>query len=192
MCFVAVNQQPLSDKELVELLEKFSTPRSYYFLRWKHRVGGFWERRKDEYKSLEDDIRDRITSLNNPSPENPPTETFPSPEGQLFNSILEIRWKQQKGGYQVLILSSQNQQSIFTYQDKQLFLQLEEKKITFKIVKENWEVLEQNTLTHSPTETRFPKNLPQSVNDEKVNIAQRYFRDKNTATVHFVALTVRD
>ncbi len=198
MCFVAANRETLSEKELIDLLENFSAlPNydipSYYFLRWKHRVGGFWERRKEKYEGLEDDIRDRLTIPlpKDPLPNNPPvkpTEPFPSPEGQLFNSILEIRWKKQQGGYQVLILSSQNKQSIFNSQDEQLFLKLQSTKISFKSIRDNWEILEQSTITYSPTETRFPKSL----NIEKLNIAQRYFRDSDTATVHFVALTVRD
>ncbi|KAF3889085.1 MULTISPECIES: hypothetical protein [Nostocales] len=175
MCFVGFNQQPLSKEKLLELLDKHSTLPSYYFLRWKHRVGGFWERRNEKFGNIEDDIRERLKNnlpknslQNNPTPE--PTETFPSPEGQLFNSILEIRWKRQKGEYQVLVLSSKDTEADFTP------------------IQRNWEILEQNALTHSPTETRFPKGL----NTEQLNIAQRYFRDSHTATVHFVALTVKN
>ena len=173
MCFVAVSEKALSKQELIELLESLSTSPSYYFLRWKHRVGGFWKRRKDEYKNLENDICDRLTK--NPLSsihQAAPTEAFPSPEGQLFNSILEIRWKQKQGEYQVLILSSQKQAI----------------EINFKPIEYNWEVLEENVLVYASRETRFPKTL----NQEKLNIAQRYFRDKNTATTHFVALTVRE
>ncbi len=179
MCFVGVNQQPLSAEELIKLLEKLSTPPSYYFLRWAHRVGGFWllGSEDSEYSSLEADIRDRLQQ--NPTNLQPnsvnsstPTETFPSPQGQLFNSILEVRWQQKQGKYEVLLLSSQDDE-----QDN------------FRAVKGNWEILEQNALLHSPKETRFPKSL----NSEDIkNIAQRYFRDQNTATVHFVALTIKN
>lgn len=179
MCFVGINQQPLSAPELIELLEKFSTPPSYYFLRWAHRVGGFWQRRKD-IANLEDDIRDRLQSnpVNNSTSKQ--TESFPSPEGQLFNSILEVRWKQKLGKYEVLLLSSQNQASIFQFQNE---------RDNFRSIPGKWEILEQNLLLHSPKETRFPKNL----NSEDIkNIAQRYFWDKDTATVHFVALTIKN
>lgn len=177
MCFVGVNQKPLSAFELIELLEKFTSSPSYYFLRWTNRVGGFWERRSEEFPELEADILRRLQESQNNVDNNltsKPSEPFPSPEGQLFNSVLEIRWKQQKGGYQVLILSSQKIENILAYD--------------FKPISDSWEILEQSALIHSHTETRFPKNL----NLEKINIAQRYFRDKNTATVHFVALTVKN
>ncbi|MHC5915564.1 MAG: hypothetical protein ACYTXE_32245, partial [Nostoc sp.] len=59
----------------------------------------------------------------------------------------------------------------------------------FRPIKGNWEILEQNALLHSPTETRFPKGLN---SEDKKNIAQRYFRNKDTATVHFVALTIKN
>ncbi|MEH2181071.1 hypothetical protein [Nostoc sp.] len=189
MCFVGVNQQPLSADELIKLLERLSTPPSYYFLRWAHRVGGFWRLGSEdcEYFSLEADIRDRLQQnptnlqpnpVNNSTPKQP--ETFPSPEGQLFNSILELRWKQKQGKYEVLLLSSQDEAPIFQPQDEQY---------NFRPIKGNWEILEQNALLHSPKETRFPKSL----NSEDIkNIAQRYFRDQNTATVHFVALTIKN
>jgi len=181
MCFVGVNQQPLSAEELIKLLQKFSTPPSYYFLRWAHRVGGFWllGSEDSEYTSLEKDVRDRLQQnpVNNSTPKQP--ETFPSPQGQLFNSILEVRWQQKQGNYEVLLLSSQDKAPIFQLQDKQY---------SFRSIRGNWEILEQNVLLHSPTETRFPKSL----NSEDIkNIAQRYFRDKHTATVHFVALTIK-
>ncbi|UKP00944.1 hypothetical protein [Nostoc sp. UHCC 0870] len=173
MCFVGVNQQPLSAEELIKLLQKFSTPPSYYFLRWAHRVGGFWRlgAEDSEYTSLEADVRARLQKNLD--------ETFPSPQGQLFNSILEVRWQQKQGKYEVLLLSSQDKAPIFQLQNKQY---------SFRPIKRNWEIIEQNVLLHSPTETRFPKDL----NSEDIkNIAQRYFRDKHTATVHFVALTIK-
>lgn len=172
MSFVGTNQQPLSQQELIELLEKVSTTPSYYFLRWKHRVGGFWQRRKQNFPKLEEDISNytQQTSENHTL-----SEPFPSPEGQLFNSTLEIRWKRQSENYQILILHSQD---IQTYFDS----------IQLKPISGKWETREQKALIHSPKETRFPKKL----NTEPLNIAQRYFVDSRTATVHFVALTVRD
>jgi hypothetical protein len=170
MCFVGVHQQPLSAEELITRLDDFSTSPSYYFLRWTHRVGGFWQRRRVEFPCLEEDIRDRLQKnpVNNFNPKQ--SEAFPSPEGQLFNSGLELRWKQQQGKYQVLLLSSHNAEPGFIP------------------IPGKWEILEQNTLVHPPKETRFPKAL----NSDKINIVQRYFRDCNTATVHFVALTVKN
>ncbi|BAY07497.1 hypothetical protein [Calothrix sp. NIES-2098] len=157
MCFVGVHQK--SATELIKLLEKLSTPDSCYFLRWTNRVSGFW-RRRSEIESLKEDICDRL--LNHPS------QQFPSPEGQLFNHHLELRWKKQGELYKVLLLTT---------------LKLEP---GFEPVGENWEVLDRNAHQYSATDSRFP----QGFTSDDVKIAQRYFRDSTTATVHFVALTI--
>ncbi len=181
MSFVGTNQQPLCEDKLIALLEKISIPSSYYFLRWKHRVGGFWERRKTDFPNLKHDIGDRTSHplwaypTQKTSQNNPVSEPFPSPEGQLFNSTLEIRWKRQSKDYQILILHSQDIQTDFH-------------SIQLKPLPGKWETREQNALIYSPKETRFPKNL----NTEQLNIAQRYFLDNRTAIVHFVALTVKN
>lgn len=170
MCFVGFSKQPLTASELIALLQQelFSTSSSYYFLRWQHRVGGFWQRRND-FADLAADIRDRLYNhpVNNFTPKQP--ETFPSPEGQLFNSTLELRWKQAGDKYRVLILSSRKSEP------------------DFQRIERDWQFSEQSAIVHRSTETRFPKAL----NSDKVNIAQRYFSDRATATVHFVALTVK-
>ncbi|GAX45312.1 hypothetical protein NIES4075_63330 [Tolypothrix sp. NIES-4075] len=171
MSNVWVNEEPLSTDELIERLEELTTSPSYYFLRWAHRVGGFWQRRSDKFANLGDDIRDRLNNypINGVAPKHP--EPFPSPQGQLFNSVLEVRWQIKQGKYQVLLLGSQ------------------EIVPGFKAIERDWEIIEQNVLIHPQDETRFPKGLESDVVN---NIAQRYFRDKNTATVHFVALTLKN
>ncbi|GGA44730.1 hypothetical protein [Okeania sp. KiyG1] len=79
MSFVGTRQLNSVD-ELEELLTKISheNANSYYFLRWPHKVSGI-------VKNL-------------------PSE-FPSSEGQMFNEKLELRWKKNHKGYQVLVLS---------------------------------------------------------------------------------------
>jgi len=130
-----------SAEELRSLLHQLKSENSCFFLRWPHKVSGFC-------KSLPDD--------------------FPSPEGQMFDSQKEVRWKQQGKGYSVLLLSAS------------------EAHAGFEPVGEAWEVHVQNAHLYPPTETRFPKGI----NDQQVNISQRYFADPQTATVHFVALKV--
>jgi hypothetical protein len=100
-----------------------------------------------------------------------PTETdFPMIEGQMFNQKCELRWKQKcKDSYEVLLLSIAGE-----YPD-------------FAKVGEDWQTQDRDAHLYSSTETRFPKGFP----SKKLDIAQRYFIDKKTATVHFVALTVR-
>ncbi|MGJ5632332.1 hypothetical protein [Nostoc sp. CALU 1950] len=99
-----------------------------------------------------------------------PTETdFPMIEGQMFNQNSELRWKQKRrDSYEVLLLSVAGE-----YPD-------------FERVGEDWQTQDRDAHLYSHTETRFPKGFP----SKKLDIAQRYFIDKKTTTVHFVALTV--
>lgn len=140
MSFVGIKKLA-SVEELRELLTQKSSKPSYYFLRWTHKVSGI------------------VNQL-------PPD--FPSPEGQMFNADWELRWKQQKKGYEVLILSNADDEPGFTK------------------VGQSWETQLRQAQIYGSTETCFPKEFIA----ENVNIAQRYFRDSQTAIVHFVALTV--
>lgn len=130
-----------SAEELRSLLHYLKSENSCFFLRWPHKVSGFC-------KALPDD--------------------FPSPEGQMFDSQKELRWKSQGKGYSVLLLSAS------------------EAHADFEPVGKAWEVHVQDAHLYPKTETRFPKGI----NDQQVNISQRYFADPQTATVHFVALKV--
>lgn len=130
-----------SAEALRSLLQQQQTEKSCFFLRWPHKVSGFCR-------------------------ELPPD--FPSPEGQLFDSQKELRWKQQGQGYSVLLLSASGPQP------------------EFDPLGSAWEIQTQNAHLYPKTETRFPKGI----NDQQVNVGQRYFTDPETATVHFVALKV--
>lgn len=101
-------------------------------------------------------------------------------EGQMFNSDRELRWKKQGGSYEALLLSS-----VAAYLEG------------FEPIGENWEYCDRAAYFHDLDEPKFPKTfIYKGENDEKIdfkniNIGQRYFQEKSTATVHFVALTVR-
>ncbi|BAZ02574.1 hypothetical protein NIES37_65870 [Tolypothrix tenuis PCC 7101] len=99
-----------------------------------------------------------------------PTENdFPMLEGQMFNQNCELRWKyKRKDSYEVLLLSVAGE-----YAD-------------FSPVGKDWDIQDRNAHLYGSTETRFPKGFP----EKAANIAQRYFIDKQTSTVHFVALTI--
>jgi hypothetical protein len=100
----------------------------------------------------------------------PSENDFPMIEGQMFNHGYELRWKQKsKGSYEVLLLSIAGEDSDFIK------------------VGEGWLTQDRDAHLYSSTETRFSKGFP----CKKLDIAQRYFIDKKTATVHFVALTVK-
>jgi hypothetical protein len=130
-----------SAKELRSLIQQFQSKKTCFFLRWPHKVSGFC-------KTLPED--------------------FPSPEGQVFDSNKELRWKQQGKIYSVLLLSVDEAQS------------------DFEPVGTVWNVHIQEAHTYPKTETRFPKGI----NDQRVNISQRYFVDSQTSAVHFIALKV--
>ncbi|MDD1428034.1 hypothetical protein MEO94_27005 [Dolichospermum sp. ST_sed9] len=97
-------------------------------------------------------------------------DQFPMLEGQIFNDQCELRWKHKKQNtYEVLFLSINGQNS------------------EFEPLGKDWQIEERNAHFYQKTETRFPKGFDYP---EDLNIKQRYFQDKTTATVHFVALTV--
>ncbi|AFY43430.1 hypothetical protein [Nostoc sp. PCC 7107] len=145
MSFVGYKQAS-SPAELRKLLQDYYQQPSYYFLRWSHQVSG-----------IKADL-----------PAN-----FPSPEGQMFNTELELRWKQNNEGYQVLFLG-RNQPK------------LESK---FNPIGKDWITSDRKAHFYDKDETKFPKGFTYP---EKLALAlgQRYFQDAQTSTIHFVALTV--
>jgi hypothetical protein len=141
--FVGYKEHPLSDAELVNLINSLATENTYYFLRWTNEVSGIKEQMIDK---------------------------FPMLEGQMFNHEFELRWKHKKNNhYDVLLLSINGANS------------------EFKPLEKKWQIEERNAYCYNSTETRFPKEFRKP---EKLDIKQRYFQDKTTATVHFVALTL--
>ncbi len=109
-----------------------------------------------------------------------PEEFFPGFEGQMFNADRELRWKKQGSAYETLLLS-----------------RVEADLEGFEAIGKNWEWCDRTAYFHPLDETKFPKSfIYKGENDEKldsnkISIGQRYFQEKRTATVHFVALTVR-
>lgn len=97
-------------------------------------------------------------------------------EGQMFNAIFELRWKKFKSGYEILLLSKQ-----------------EFKLEGFNPLAGKWEICDWNAYWNQE-EPKFPKeftfNGVKNANDIPIN--QRYFRNSTTATVHFIALTVKE
>lgn len=137
-----------SAEELRSLIQQFQGEKSCFFLRWPHKVSGFCKTLPDE---------------------------FPSPEGQVFDSQKELRWKQQgMGGYSILLLSANGANPDFEPISDSRNIQIQ------------WDVQAQDVHPYPQTETRFPKGL--NYKEEGFNLGQRYFSDLQTATVHFVAL----
>lgn len=98
---------------------------------------------------------------------------FPSPEGQMFNHDRELRWKQHSKGFSVLMLSIGNAEQAM--------------QLGFSPIGQQWRTQKKHAHVYPGTETRFP----QVIKAGQVDIAQRYFIDQQTSTVHFVALTVK-
>lgn len=175
MSFVGVCQQVLP-QELIQHLEKLEAVEaecSYYFLRWAHRVSGIWQRRFKQFPSLVDDMRDRLKA--NQISDSQPLAAFPSPEGQMFNSQVELRWKQKGANYEVLLLNATGSQQDY---------------LEFQLVGNDWKVVERDAHLYASTPTQTETRFPKKFDHQDVKVAQRYFMDSRTATVHFVALTV--
>lgn len=111
-----------------------------------------------------------------------PEEFFPGFEGQMFNADRELRWKKQGSAYQALLLS-----------------RVEADLEGFEPIDKDceWQICDRTAYFHRLDEPKFPKTFVyKGEKDEKIvsnniSIGQRYFQEKRTATVHFVALTVR-
>lgn len=97
-----------------------------------------------------------------------------SPEGQAFDQKTEIRWKQFGDIYDVLWLA----------------IEPETLPEGFEAIEGKWCCDDQDlqTKVYPETETRLPRGVP-SV-PQKIDIKQRYFRDRTTSTIHFTALTI--
>lgn len=139
-----------SVEELKELLTQNANSNSYYFLRWVNKVSGIVEKLPSNF------------------------EENPSPEGQMFNSKLELRWKRKGSGFEVLLLTKGDS------------LPGEWETIEKDC---EWETEVRDACLYQRRVTRFPNRFKYPDN---LNIAQRYFKNKTTSTVHFIALTVQE
>ncbi|MEA5499050.1 hypothetical protein VB834_09905 [Limnoraphis robusta Tam1] len=148
MSFVGYNNIYSVD-ELKELLTQNANSNSYYFLRWVDKVSGIVEELPSDF------------------------EQNPSPEGQMFNSKLELRWKRKGSGFEVLLLTESDSLPKFLAVENDC----------------EWETEVRDAYLYQPTVTRFPNRFKYPDN---FKIAQRYFKNKTTSTVHFIALTIQE
>jgi hypothetical protein len=108
---------------------------------------------------------------------------FPGFEGQMFNADRELRWKKQGSQYELLLLSR-------IEADLQLGFDAIDRDC-------QWEICDRPACFHAIDETKFPKSFiyqgenGKEIDSKNISIGQRYFQDPKTATVHFVALTIR-
>lgn len=92
-----------------------------------------------------------------------------SPIGQIFDIEKELRWQWKQNQFHLLLLSRT------------------EFNPDFYPLKGNWTTQQVDGVLRS-NETRFPNRIK---GIELKNLAQRYFIDAETATIHFIALTLK-
>ena len=138
-----------SEHELRQLIERFDRSTSYYFLRWVHRVSGM------------------VASL--------PEGTL-SPDGQVFNTAMELRWKACESGFEVLLLSTQGEEEGFQsmgngwrHDDRPVLL---------------------NGLQSEQKNLRYSNGFIYAPEVKQKQIGQRYFQNLETLAVQFISLTV--
>jgi hypothetical protein len=136
-----------SETELRSLLGKYQRNTNYYFLRWTHKVSG---------------IQMELAG-------------FPSPEGQLFNAELELRWKQTQQGYYSVLLLSQN-----------VLLDA-----LFEPLPGEWKHEDHEILMHDRRNPQYPNGFSYDPAVQPDRIRQRYFRNVKTLAVQFIALTLQ-
>ena len=110
-----------------------------------------------------------------------PEEIDSATEGQAFNFQWELRWKIKGSKYELLLLSKEKTDLCNRFQEIKINWETEERKA---ILYEANEILDKQIRSK---ETRFPQGFTHN----QPKIGQRYFLDSQTATVHFVALTVK-
>jgi len=104
----------------------------------------------------------------------PSTAALECPEGQVFNRDRELRWKRRQGTYTVLLLSITSVPNT----DLRALVNPQHQPQT-------WQIRNLNAQFYPATETRFPQGITYP---ERLDIGQRYFIDKQTGIVQFVAL----
>ena len=98
-----------------------------------------------------------------------PTD-FSASGGQVFNQDRELRWKRRGDHYEVLLLSNSpiTDDALRSLDEAQ-----------------QWLIRDLNANFYPPTETRFPQGVTYP---NGLDVGQRYFMDKQTGIVQFVAL----
>jgi hypothetical protein len=99
---------------------------------------------------------------------------FSSTEGQVFNPDRELRWKRQGENYAVLLLS---QTDIGLLND-------------FHPLPGKWQTETKDALCHDLKNPQYPNKF-QYEEELASQLCQRFFRNEETGTVHFVALTLK-
>ena len=151
--------------ELQKFVGGIKQEQDYYFLRSPHKVSG-----------IKSELTKEFNSAN---------------EGQVFNSQWELRWQKKGTGYNLLLLSKENTDICSQFVAVPFEWKTEDRKA---LLYESNEISEREIRSK---ETRFPKGFVHNFASKesetnKPTIGQRYFFNSQTATVHFVALTLSE
>ncbi|MEO0377094.1 MAG: hypothetical protein AAF329_21260 [Cyanobacteria bacterium P01_A01_bin.17] len=102
-----------------------------------------------------------------------------SPEGQWFTAKGELRWKAQRSGrYDLLWLGQIAPNEVSRLSN-----------LAFTPIQRSWRIYDRPVLLHDRRTPQFP-NLFDYPTRLQNCLRQRYFRDRDTDIIHFVALTV--
>ncbi|WP_448600115.1 hypothetical protein [Thermoleptolyngbya sp.] len=109
---------------------------------------------------------------------------FPSPKGEMVTPDFEVRWQQTQHGYDLLLLAQHQPTSEYGFQALN--------KDYCWVTSEPLPVHLSPNGTLQETEekrqdTRFPRPL---IYPAGLKLQQRYFQNKHTGTIHFVALNL--
>ena len=153
-------------EELKHFLVNIKQDSNYYFWRSPHKVSG-----------IKSELSEDINSAT---------------EGQVFNSQWELRWKKNKSGYTLLLLSKENTDVCSQFKPIPFDWEIEDRKAL--LYEANKKISDREIRSK---ETRFPKGFEHNfaIKESETNkpkICQRYFLNSQTSTVHFVALTVSE
>lgn len=141
--------------QLKSLLQGLPAQSRCYFLRWVHKVSGFSD------------------SL--------PAE-FPSPKGEMLTPDFEVRWQQNRQGYDLLLLAHHELATAHGFQAlNKNFSWVTSEPLAVHLSPKG----KPQDTAEKRQDTRFPKPL---VYPDDLKLQQWYFQDKHTGTVHFVAL----
>jgi hypothetical protein len=143
-----------SSAELKQLLAGLPAQSRCYFLRWVHKVSGFVDQMPSDL----------------------------SPEGEMLTPEFEVRWKQIRQGYELLLLHGGEPDASWNFQPIGADWIASDPLDTHLHPKGS---LEENA--ENRQDTRFPKPF---IYPNHLKLQQRYFQNQHTGTVHFVALTL--
>lgn len=112
-------------------------------------------------------------------------EEFPSPRGEMLTPDFEVRWQRTRQGYDLLLLAHHEPTSEHGFQALNTdFAWITSEPLSAHLSPKG----KPQETAERRQDTRFPQPL---IYPDDLKLQQRYFCNKSTGTVHFVALIPR-